>query len=117
MDEALRVLDAAGFEATYVHADIGWDFWCREGNPLPGRTIKLLEEHRVDCSGPLPQNQRRGRGELAPELRVKFVMPVPLLACQHFDWISVSPLSHYTGNPDFIRRGARGEIEDPWWMW
>ena len=35
MEEAIRVLNAAGFDAEYVHADIGWDFWCREGNALP----------------------------------------------------------------------------------
>ena len=26
LDEAIRVLDAAGFEAEYVHGDIGWEF-------------------------------------------------------------------------------------------
>ena len=27
LPEAIRVLDKVGFEAEYVHADIGWDFW------------------------------------------------------------------------------------------
>jgi 3-isopropylmalate dehydrogenase len=35
LDEALKVLDAVGFEAEYVHADIGWEFWKKEGNPRP----------------------------------------------------------------------------------
>ena len=35
LPEAIRVLEAAGFEAEYVNGDIGWDFWCNEGNPLP----------------------------------------------------------------------------------
>ena len=26
MPEAIRILQAVGFEAAYVHADIGWDF-------------------------------------------------------------------------------------------
>ena len=39
LPEAIRVLDAVGFEAEYVNGDIGWDFWCNEGNPLPQRTI------------------------------------------------------------------------------
>jgi len=34
LPEAIRVLEAIGFEAEYVHADIGWEFWCKEGNPL-----------------------------------------------------------------------------------
>ena len=42
MQEAIRVLDAAGFDAEYLEGDIGWEFWCKEGNALPDRTIKLL---------------------------------------------------------------------------
>jgi isocitrate dehydrogenase (NAD+) len=30
LKEAVRVLSAAGFEADYVHGDIGWEFWCNE---------------------------------------------------------------------------------------
>ena len=50
LPEAIRVLEAAGFEADYVHADIGWDFWCKEGNPLPERTLELLEKHKISLS-------------------------------------------------------------------
>ena len=45
LEEAIRVLDAAGFKADYIKGDIGWEFWKKEGNPLPDKTIKLLEEH------------------------------------------------------------------------
>ena len=44
LQQAIRVLDAAGFEANYIHGDIGWEFWCKEGNPLPQRTIDLIEK-------------------------------------------------------------------------
>ena len=27
------------FDAEYVPGDIGWDFWCKEGNALPERTV------------------------------------------------------------------------------
>ena len=27
LPQAIRVLDAVGFEAEYVHGDIGWEFW------------------------------------------------------------------------------------------
>ena len=30
LDEAIRVLSTAGFEANYVEGDIGWEFWCSE---------------------------------------------------------------------------------------
>jgi len=35
LEETKRVLTAAGFEAEYIHGDIGWEFWCKEGNALP----------------------------------------------------------------------------------
>ena len=51
LEETLRVLEAAGFEADYVHADIGWEFWKSEGNPLPQRTIDLIEKHKIALFG------------------------------------------------------------------
>ena len=67
---ARRVLDAAGFEAEYLHGDIGWEFWRREGDALPQRTLDLLRT--TDCaffaaitSKPAVDAAR----ELAPELR------------------------------------------------
>ena len=50
LPEAIRVLDAVGFDATYVHGDIGWEFWRTEGNALPDRTIALLERHKLGLS-------------------------------------------------------------------
>jgi isocitrate/isopropylmalate dehydrogenase len=42
--EATRiVLDAMKLDAEYIHTDIGWDFWCKEGNALPDRSIKTLQ--------------------------------------------------------------------------
>jgi isocitrate dehydrogenase (NAD+) len=34
LPEAIRVLDAIGFEADYVHADIGWRFWISDSSGL-----------------------------------------------------------------------------------
>ncbi len=63
LPEAIRVLDAVGFEADYVHADIGWECWIKEGNALPERTIDLLRQHK---SRPLRRDhleaQERSRG-------------------------------------------------------
>lgn len=47
-DAARRVLDAVGFEAEYLHGDIGWEFWRTEGDALPPRTLRLLET--TDCA-------------------------------------------------------------------
>ena len=51
LEETIRVLDAAGFEADYIEGDIGWEFWKEEGNPLPQRTIDLLEKHKIGLFG------------------------------------------------------------------
>ena len=59
LEEALRVLDAAGFEAEYIEGDIGWEFWCREGNPLPDRTIALLEKYKTGLFGAITSKPKQ----------------------------------------------------------
>ena len=43
MEAARMVLDALKLDAQYIPGDIGWEFWCHEGNALPDRTIELME--------------------------------------------------------------------------
>jgi isocitrate dehydrogenase (NAD+) len=118
MQEAIRVLDAAGFDAQYTEGDIGWDCWCREGNALPDRTIKLLELHKVGLFGAITSKPKEeAAAELSPELKGKgFVYASPIVGMrQHFNLdICIRPCHTYKGNPlNFIRRGAQGEIEEP----
>jgi isocitrate dehydrogenase (NAD+) len=118
MQEALRVLDAAGYNANYVEGDIGWDFWCKEGNPLPERTIRLLEEHKVGLFGAITSKPKEeAAAELLPELKGKgFVYSSPIVGMrQLFDLdICIRPCHTYKGNPlNFIRRGVKGDIEEP----
>ena len=51
LPESLRVLKAVGFDAEYIHADIGWDCWCAQGNALPDRTMELLTKHKLGLFG------------------------------------------------------------------
>ena len=44
MDATRIVLDAMQLDAEYIPADIGWEFWCKEGDPLPDRTIEIIRE-------------------------------------------------------------------------
>jgi len=118
LPQALRVLDAAGFEAEYVEADIGWDCWCKQGNPLPGRTIELLEEHRIGLFGAITSKPRdAAKKELAAELQDKgLVYYSPIVALrQHFNLdISIRPCRSFSGNPlNFIRRDKDGGIDEP----
>lgn len=118
LPEAVRALDAAGFEAEYVHADIGWDFWCREGNPLPDRTLELLEKHKISLFGAITSKPKtEAAEELAPELKGKgYVYYSPIVGLrQHFDLdICIRPCKTFKGNPlNFIRRGKGGAVEEP----
>ena len=72
LEETIRVLSAAGFEADYVEGDIGWDFWCREGDPLPQRTINLIEEHKIGLFGAITSKPKdEAFDELSPTLKDK----------------------------------------------
>jgi len=118
LPEAIRVLDAVGFEADYVHADIGWDFWCSEANPLPQRTIDLLQEHKIGLFGAITSKPKaEAAKELAPELQDKgHVYYSPIVAMrQHFDLnICTRPCQTFSGNPlNFIRKGKGDSIEEP----
>jgi len=118
LDEAIRVLDAAGFEAEYVEGDIGWEFWCSEGNPLPERTIDLLEKHKIALFGAITSKPKdEAFNELKPELQQKgLVYSSPIVGLrQHFGLdICLRPCRTYKGNPlNFIRRGQGDSIEEP----
>ena len=118
LEEAIRVLDAAGFEAEYVHADIGWEYWCNEGNPLPDRTLQLLEEHKIGLFGAITSKPKDAAfDELKPELKEKgLVYASPIVGLrQHFGLdICMRPCHTYKGNPlNFIRRGVGDTIEEP----
>lgn len=43
LEAAEVVLDALQLEADYPIGDIGWEFWCSEGDALPLRTLELLK--------------------------------------------------------------------------
>ncbi len=119
MVQALRVLHSAGFDADYVHGDIGWEFWCREGNPLPQRTLDLLMEHKIALFGAITSKPNdEAKAELDPSLQGKgFVYSSPIVGLrQKFNLdICVRPCRSYKGNPlNFIRRGSKGIIEEPY---
>ncbi|MCA1746776.1 MAG: hypothetical protein LC655_03705, partial [Bacteroidales bacterium] len=118
LEETIRILEHAGFKANWIEGDIGWEFWKNEGNPLPDRTIKLLEEHKVGLFGAITSKPKdEAMEELDPQLRDKdFVYSSPIVGLrQHFNLdICLRPCRTYKGNPlNFIRRGKAGEIEEP----
>jgi isocitrate dehydrogenase (NAD+) len=118
LEQAVRVLDAAGFDAEYVYGDIGWEFWCKEGNPLPERTLKLIQEHKIALFGAITSKpNEEAKAELDPSLQgMGYVYSSPIVGLrQHFNLdICVRPCKSYKGNPlNFIRRGRGSTIEEP----
>jgi len=118
LEQAIRVLDAAGFEANYVHGDIGWEFWCKEGNPLPKRTISLIEKYKIALFGAITSKPNdEAKAELSPELQDKgYTYSSPIVGLrQLFNLdICVRPCRSYKGNPlNFVRRGKGNTIDEP----
>ena len=116
--ETIRVLNAAGFKADYIESDIGWEFWRKEGNPLPERTIRLLEEHKIGLFGAITSKPKEeAASELSPELQGEgLVYSSPIVGLrQHFNLdVCIRPCKTYKGNPlNFIRRGKGNTIEEP----
>jgi 3-isopropylmalate dehydrogenase len=118
IEEAIRVLDAIGFEAEYIHSDIGWEFWVTEGNPLPQRTLDLLEKHKLGLFGAITSKPKdQAAKELSPELQGKghvYYSPIVGLR-QHFNLdVCMRPCKTFKGNPlNFIRRTRGDGFEEP----
>jgi isocitrate/isopropylmalate dehydrogenase len=106
---ARLVLDAAAFEAEYIDGDIGWEFWCKEGEALPQRTVDLLRS--TDCaffgaitSKPAGEAQR----ELAPSVRQQgLVYRSPIVRMrQLLDlYVCLRPCIAFPRNPLNYREG------------
>jgi isocitrate dehydrogenase (NAD+) len=118
LPEAIRVLNAVGFEANYVHGDIGWEIWRNEGNALPDRTIKLLEENKLGLFGAITSKPKNAaESELKPELRGKgfsYFSPIVTMRQRFGLDICMRPCIGFPGNPlNFIRKTPGGSFEEP----
>jgi len=103
MEAAQIVLDKIALDAEYVVADIGWEFWCKEGDPLPQRTLETLET--CDCAlfaAITSKPKEEAAAELVPELQGKgltYRSPIVRLR-QMFDlYVNMRPCKAFKGNP------------------
>ena len=103
MDAARLVLDRLKFDATYIHGDIGWEFWCREGDAFPARTVELLKNVDAAMFGAITSKPvKAAEAELAPPLKgTGLVYRSPIVRMrQLFDlYICLRPCKAYPGNP------------------
>jgi len=107
LQAAKSVLDAIGFEAKYIHGDIGWEFWCKEGNPLPERTIDVLKSTDCCLFGAITSKPKEeAAAELDPKLKDKgFVYSSPIVGLRQMFNLhtNLRPCKAYVGNPLNLR--------------
>jgi 3-isopropylmalate dehydrogenase len=118
LPEAIRVLTAVGFDADYVHGDVGWEFWVQEGNPLPERTVELLAQHKLGLFGAITSKPKaQAAAELKPELQDRgysYFSPIVAMRQRFSLDVCIRPCRSFPGNPlNFIRRTADGGFEEP----
>jgi len=109
MEAARLVLDKLGLDAEYIHGDIGWDFWCAEGDALPARTIELLNNVDAALFGAITSKPiREAEKELIPALQGKgLVYRSPIVRMrQQFDlYVCLRPCKAYKKNPLNFKEG------------
>jgi isocitrate/isopropylmalate dehydrogenase len=97
------VLDAVGLEADYTHLEIGWDYWCQEGDALPERTLEGLRNVDAALFGAITSKPKaESEAELVPELQGKgLIYRSPIVRMrQIFDLYSnTRPCKAFDGNP------------------
>ncbi|MCP4569797.1 MAG: isocitrate/isopropylmalate dehydrogenase family protein [FCB group bacterium] len=109
MDAVKIVLDKLKLDAEYIHGDIGWEFWKSEANPLPDRTVDLL--NNTDCAlfgaiTSLPKQE--AEAALIPELQGKgkvYASPIVRLRQEFNLRTNLRPCKAYPGNPLNYKEG------------
>ncbi len=109
LEAAKIVLEDLELDAEYIHGDIGWDFWCSEGDAFPQRTIDLLKNVDAAMFGAITSKPARAaEAELAPALRGKvapYRSPIVRMR-QLFDlYVCLRPLKSFRGNPLNYKEG------------
>jgi len=103
LEAAKIVLDKLNLDAEYIHGDIGWEFWCKEGDALPQRTIDLLNNVDAAMFGAITSKPvKQAEDELIPELKGKnLIYRSPIVRMrQVFDLYNcLRPCKAYPGNP------------------
>ncbi|HET9405778.1 MAG TPA: isocitrate/isopropylmalate family dehydrogenase [Candidatus Sulfotelmatobacter sp.] len=118
LPEALRLLRAVEFDAEYVHADIGWECWRKEGNALPQHTIDLLAKHKLGLFGAITSKPKKeAEAELNPLLKGKglsYFSPIVTMRQRFGLDTCIRPCISFPGNPlNFIRKKTGGGFEEP----
>ncbi|MBN1542458.1 isocitrate/isopropylmalate dehydrogenase family protein [candidate division KSB1 bacterium] len=103
MEAARIVLESLNLDIETIHGDIGWEFWCSEGDPLPARTIELLKQTDCCLFGAITSKPKEeAEQELAPEFKSKgcvYSSPIVRLRQEFNLHTNLRPCKAYSGNP------------------
>jgi isocitrate/isopropylmalate dehydrogenase len=109
LEAAKIVLDEIGLDADYIHGDIGWEFWCKEGDAFPQRTIDLLKNVDAAMFGAITSKPgKAAQADLTPEMQTlgpSYRSPIVRMR-QMFDLYNcLRPCKAYPGNPLNYKEG------------
>ncbi len=109
LEAAKIVLDEVALDAEYIPGDIGWEFWRKEGDALPARTVELLKNVNAALFGAITSKPAKAAAaELAPALQNKgltYRSPIVRMR-QLFDlYVCLRPCKSYPGNPLNFKEG------------
>jgi len=103
MEAAFLPLERLNLDAHFLWGDVGWEFWKKEGDALPQRTVELLRSTDACLFGAItskPANE--ALQELDPHLQgkgQKYSSPIVKLR-QMFDlYVNLRPCKAFPGNP------------------
>ncbi len=103
MDAARIVLDQVKLDAEYIPGDVGWEFWCAEGDALPQRTVDLLRNTDCCLFGAITSKPKdEAAQELAPELQgqgLVYFSPIVRIRQLLDLYTNMRPCKAYPGNP------------------
>jgi isocitrate/isopropylmalate dehydrogenase len=103
IEAAVIVLEKFALDAEYIYGDVGWEFWCKEGNPLPDRTLTLLGNTDCCLFGAITSKPKEeAETELADHLKDKglsYRSPIVRLRQQLKLRTNLRPCKAYPGNP------------------
>ncbi|PJN04070.1 dimethylmenaquinone methyltransferase [Streptomyces sp. CB01201] len=112
---ALDTVERLGLPLDFRFGEIGWECWRQEGDPVPERTWKLLEETDTCLLGAITSKPlREAEAELAPPLQgtgLTFVSPVLQLRQRLGLYANIRPVTDLDhGRFDFtvIRENTEG---------
>ena len=89
--EAARIVidEGTDFNAEFIHGDIGWEFWEKEGDPLPQRTVDMMKTTNACLFGAIT-SKANVPGYRSPIVRLR----------QEFNLYSnMRPCKSFEGNP------------------